>query len=145
MLYHHSTYAKKKPDTTAYIMAKSGETVTWGQLNRRINRLVRYFTDIGLKPGDHIALCMENNARYFEITGAAGDANTTTDGGTGGTGGNPGTAGVGGAGGVAGVGGIGGASGQSGASGALTRRSSASPAPSTIALRSGRSSSGRAW
>jgi long-chain acyl-CoA synthetase len=73
MLYHHSTYAKKKPDAAAYIMAKSGETVTWRQLNRRINRLTRYFKDIGLKPKDHIALCMENNSRYFEVTGAAGD------------------------------------------------------------------------
>ncbi len=74
MLYHHSTYAQKKPDTPAYIMAQSGEVVTWRQLNRRINRLVRYFKDIGLKPKDHIAICMENNSRYFEITGAAGDA-----------------------------------------------------------------------
>jgi long-chain acyl-CoA synthetase len=74
MLYHHSTYADKKPDATAYIMAKSNEVVTWKEFDRGINRLVRYFKDIGLKPKDHIALCMENNSRYFEITSAAADA-----------------------------------------------------------------------
>ncbi|MFO7964441.1 MAG: AMP-binding protein [Desulfobacterales bacterium] len=74
MMYHHSTYARKKPDTPAYYMAESGEAVTWSMLNRRINRLVRYFRDIGLAPKDHIAICMENNARFFEVTGAAGDA-----------------------------------------------------------------------
>ena len=73
-LYHHSTYAQSKPDAVAYVMASSGETVTWREYNQRVNRLVRYFRDIGLKPKDHIALCMENNAHYFEVTGAAGNA-----------------------------------------------------------------------
>jgi long-chain acyl-CoA synthetase len=74
MLYHHSTYAEKKPDAAAYIMAKSGEVITWKDFDRRINRLAQYFKDMGLKPRDHIALCMENNSRYFEIISAAGDA-----------------------------------------------------------------------
>ena len=73
MLYHHSTYAAKKPDAPAYIMAKSGEIVRWKDFDRNINRLARYFKDIGLKPKDHIALCMENNSRYFEIVSAASD------------------------------------------------------------------------
>ena len=74
MLYHHSTYAESKPDTVAYVMAKTGEEITWKEFDQRINRLARYFKDIGLKPKDHIALCMENNTRYFEVTSAAGDA-----------------------------------------------------------------------
>lgn len=74
MLYHHSTYAKSKPDAVAFVMARTGEEVTWREFHQRINRLARYFRDIGLKPGDHIALLMENNSRYFEITAAAGDA-----------------------------------------------------------------------
>jgi len=74
MLNHHSVYAETKPQAPAYIMAKSGEIVTWGEFNQRINRLARYFKDIGLKPKDHIALCMENNTQYFEVTGDAGNS-----------------------------------------------------------------------
>ena len=73
MIYHHSTYAESKPDAVAFVMAKTGEEVTWREFDRRVNRLARYFKDIGLKPKDHIALCMENNAQYFEVTSAAGD------------------------------------------------------------------------
>ncbi|MBA3031083.1 MAG: AMP-binding protein [Desulfobacteraceae bacterium] len=73
MLYHHSTYAKTKPDGLAYIMARDGEKITWRDYDRRINQLARYFREIGLMPGDHIALCMENNAKYFEIMSASGD------------------------------------------------------------------------
>ena len=73
MLYHHSTYAASKPDAIAYIMARNHEKITWREYDRQVNRLARYFQGIGLKPGDHIALCMENNARYFEIMGAASD------------------------------------------------------------------------
>jgi acyl-CoA synthetase (AMP-forming)/AMP-acid ligase II len=74
MLYHHSTYAKSKPDAIAYIMARNGEKITWRDYDQRVNRLARYFQDMGLKPGDHMALCMENNARYFEVMSAASDA-----------------------------------------------------------------------
>ena len=73
MLYHHSTYAKSKPDAVAFVMANTGEEVTWQEHDQRINRLANYFKDIGLKPDDHIAVCMENNSRYFEIVSASGD------------------------------------------------------------------------
>ena len=73
MSYHHSTYAESKPDAVAFVMANTGEEITWKEFDQRINRLANYFKDIGLKPDDHIALCMENNSRYFEIISAAGD------------------------------------------------------------------------
>ena len=77
MFYHHSTYAEAKPDAAAFVMANSGEEVTWREHHRRINRLAQYFKDIGLKPEEHIAVCMENNARYFEIVAAASDCGLT--------------------------------------------------------------------
>jgi len=73
-MYHHSTYAKTKPDAPAFIMAKTGEVVNRREYDQRINRVAQYFKDIGLQPKDHIAICMENNSRYFEIASAAGDA-----------------------------------------------------------------------
>jgi len=52
-------------------MARSGEVVTYRQLEGRSNQGARLFRAIGLGRGDHIALMMDNNARYFEICFAA--------------------------------------------------------------------------
>jgi len=48
-------------------MAESGQTLTFGELDAGANRLSRLFRAAGLQPGDHIALCMENHPRYFEV------------------------------------------------------------------------------
>jgi acyl-CoA synthetase (AMP-forming)/AMP-acid ligase II len=64
-------HAKSNPDKPAYIMAASGETVTYGQLNDRSNQGAQLLRSLGLKPGDGVAILMENNARFFEICWAA--------------------------------------------------------------------------
>lgn len=66
--FHH---AQNQSDKAAYIMAGSGETVTYGQLDARSNQGAHLFRSLGLQRGDVIALMMENNARYFEIAWAA--------------------------------------------------------------------------
>ncbi|WP_291076628.1 acyl-CoA synthetase [Hyphomonas sp.] len=68
---HPSHHAKTDPGKAAYIMANSGETVTFGQLEERSNQIAHAFRDAGLNPGDTIALFAENSARYFEICWAA--------------------------------------------------------------------------
>jgi acyl-CoA synthetase (AMP-forming)/AMP-acid ligase II len=68
---HPSHHAKTDPGKAAYIMANSGETVTFGQLEERSNQIAHAFRAAGLKPGDTIALFAENSARYFEICWAA--------------------------------------------------------------------------
>ncbi|OXE36260.1 MAG: acyl-CoA synthetase [Phenylobacterium zucineum] len=68
---HPATHALSHPDRAAYIMAGSGETVTYAQLNDRSNQGAQLFRSLGLKVGDVIALMMDNNARYFEIAWAA--------------------------------------------------------------------------
>jgi long-chain acyl-CoA synthetase len=60
-------HAATHPDRAAYIMATTGQVVTYAQLDEGANRLSRVFADSGLKPGDHIALCMENHPRYLEV------------------------------------------------------------------------------
>lgn len=68
---HPSHHAKTDPGKAAFIMANSGETVTFGQLEERSNQIAHAFRAAGLKPGDTIALFAENSARYFEICWAA--------------------------------------------------------------------------
>src|ERR1044072_2031614 len=68
---HPYIHAQTHPGKPAYIMAASGETVTYRQLDRQSNRIAQLFRSLGLAAGDHIALFLENNARFFEICWAA--------------------------------------------------------------------------
>jgi long-chain acyl-CoA synthetase len=63
-------HAKQHPDKPAFIMAESGEIVTYGEHEARCNRLAHLLRDQGLKRADHYAIFMENNARYLESCGA---------------------------------------------------------------------------
>ncbi len=64
-------HAATNPDKPAYIMANSGEVVTYRQLDDAANRLSQLFRAVGLQPGDHVAFCMENHPRYMEIVWGA--------------------------------------------------------------------------
>ncbi|MBC7668410.1 acyl-CoA synthetase [Caulobacter sp. DWR2-3-1b2] len=68
---HPSIHAQTQPDKPAYVMASSGETVTYGQLDARSNQGAQLFRSLGLNPGDVIALLMDNTPRFFEIAWAA--------------------------------------------------------------------------
>ena len=68
---HIREYSKTTPDKPAIIMAGTGETITYRQLDERSNQGAQYFRSIGLNIGDHIAFLMENNSRFFEICWAA--------------------------------------------------------------------------
>ena len=68
---HPYIHAQTTPDKPAYIMAESGETVTYRQLDQQSNHIAQLFRSLGLRPGDHVALFLENNARFFEICWAA--------------------------------------------------------------------------
>src|ERR1700729_1452909 len=46
------TYAAQTPDRIAAVMAGTGETITYGELERRSTQLARVLRDKGLKPGD---------------------------------------------------------------------------------------------
>ncbi|MCP4084551.1 MAG: acyl-CoA synthetase [Actinomycetia bacterium] len=64
-------HAAEAPDRVATIMARSGESVTYGELNENSLRLAQLLAAAGLGEGDVIALFMENNIRYHEIYWAA--------------------------------------------------------------------------
>jgi len=62
--------ARLRPLQPAFIMASTGETVTYRELDGRSNRLAHLFRSRGLKRLDHYAIFMENNGRYLEACGA---------------------------------------------------------------------------
>ncbi|MEX2659054.1 MAG: AMP-binding protein [Acidimicrobiales bacterium] len=64
-------HAQAIPDKVAYVMAGSGEAVTYRELDERSNRLAHLFRAAGLRRGDGIALLLENHPRFFEICWAA--------------------------------------------------------------------------
>ncbi len=64
-------HAETAPDRAAYIMAATGEVVTYAQLNDRSNRAARLFWDLGLRFGDNVAILMENRREYLEVAWAA--------------------------------------------------------------------------
>jgi long-chain acyl-CoA synthetase len=63
-------HAYLRPLQPAFIMANSGEAVSYAELEARSNRLAHLFRNWGLKRLDHYAICMENNSRYLEACGA---------------------------------------------------------------------------
>ena len=66
--FHH---AKANPEKPAIVMTRTGETVTYGQLEDRSNQGAQLFRKLGLKRGDSIAFMLENGPRYLEICFAA--------------------------------------------------------------------------
>ena len=63
--------AREAPESPAVIMGASGEIVTFGDLDERSNRLAQLLRARGLHHGDHIALVMDNHARFLEVAWAA--------------------------------------------------------------------------
>ncbi|MCC6436595.1 MAG: AMP-binding protein [Acidimicrobiales bacterium] len=64
-------HATTRPDHPAVIMASSGAVTTYRELDDAANRLARLFHAAGLRPGDHVAFCLENHPRYLEIAWGA--------------------------------------------------------------------------
>jgi long-chain acyl-CoA synthetase len=63
-------YATQHPDRAAIIMAGTGETISYAELEARANRLAHLLRDHGLQRLDHYSVFMENNSRYQECCAA---------------------------------------------------------------------------
>ncbi len=68
---HPGIHAAEIPDKPAYIMANSGQVVSYRELNEASNRGAQLFRGLGLGLGDNIAIFMENNIAYLQICWAA--------------------------------------------------------------------------
>ncbi|MFN5782929.1 MAG: acyl-CoA synthetase [Novosphingobium sp.] len=65
---HPSVHAQTQPDRPAIIMAGSGETITFAELDRRSNQVAQLLRSRGVQIGDTVALCMENHPWFFCLT-----------------------------------------------------------------------------
>ena len=66
---HPSIHAKTNPDKPAYIMAGSGETVTYAELDARSNQGAHLFRSLGVRAGDSIALFIDNSPAITRRSG----------------------------------------------------------------------------
>jgi long-chain acyl-CoA synthetase len=67
---HPYLHAQSTPEKPACIFPSTGEVLTYRRLEERSNQGAHLFRSLGLKRGDVIAVCMENNPRYLEIAWA---------------------------------------------------------------------------
>jgi long-chain acyl-CoA synthetase len=65
--YHHV----EAGDHPAMIMAGSGETVLFSELEARSNQIAHLFRELGAKPGDAVTVLIDNSPRFFEVVMAA--------------------------------------------------------------------------
>ena len=63
-------HAIEHPDQAAFIMASTGESVSYREFEWRSNQLAHLLVEHGLQPLDHYSIFMENNDRYFESCAA---------------------------------------------------------------------------
>ena len=70
-------HAKLRPLQPAFIMAGTGEAVTYRELEARCNALAHLFRKRGLKRLDHYAIFMENHPRFIECC-AAGERSSSS-------------------------------------------------------------------
>ncbi|MBP7065789.1 acyl-CoA synthetase [Ferrovibrio sp.] len=70
-MLHPAFHAQSQPDKPAYIMAGSGASLSYAELDRRSNQGAQLFRFLGLQPQDHIALLVENSLGFMEICWAA--------------------------------------------------------------------------
>ncbi|MEE8043218.1 MAG: AMP-binding protein, partial [Pseudomonadales bacterium] len=64
-------YGVETPDRVAAINSGSGEVLTYGRLNEHSNQLAQFLHAKGLRRGDHIAIFMDNNLKFYEVGWAA--------------------------------------------------------------------------
>lgn len=59
------------PDKPAVILAETGETLTYRELEENSIRLARHLHEAGLRKGDHLALLSGNDPKVYEVYWAA--------------------------------------------------------------------------
>jgi len=64
---HPGAHVAARGNVPAVIMAGTGATVTYRELDERSMQFARLLRSAGLQPGDHIAVMLENHPRYFEV------------------------------------------------------------------------------
>jgi acyl-CoA synthetase (AMP-forming)/AMP-acid ligase II len=71
---HPRAIAARTPGKAAIVMAGSGAVVGYAELSARADRAAQLLRSLGLRHGDCIAICLENQPGYFELCWAAHNA-----------------------------------------------------------------------
>jgi long-chain acyl-CoA synthetase len=69
--FYPGFHVEAKGDEPALIMAGSGDSVSFAELDATANRLARTFRALGLEQQDHVAVCMENRIELPQIAWGA--------------------------------------------------------------------------
>ncbi len=65
--HHPSFHAKTHPDHLAMVLADTGETLTYRELDEASNRFAQLLRSHGLKAGDRIAVMMRNSPDFAKV------------------------------------------------------------------------------
>ncbi len=68
---HVAGWALTAPDKAALVMAGTGETRTFAQLDATSTRLARVLRERGLRTGDRLAVLVDNGPAFFEVAWSA--------------------------------------------------------------------------
>jgi long-chain acyl-CoA synthetase len=68
---HPGLHAQTRPDQPAIIIPSRDVTITYRALDEGSNRAARLFRSLGLRPGDGIAMLLENHPRFYEVAWGA--------------------------------------------------------------------------
>ena len=64
-------HAERQPDKPAFVMARTGESVSYGELVERSRRVAHLMRRLGAERGSSVALMLENHPRFFELVWGA--------------------------------------------------------------------------
>ena len=62
---HPTVHARANPDKPAIVMASSGETISFAELDRRSNQVAHLLRSRGIGIGETVAMCLENHPWFF--------------------------------------------------------------------------------
>ena len=65
------TYSATDPDRPAVVMARDGQTRTFGELEARSCQFAQLMWAAGMRPGDNVTIFADNNIGYFDVFWAA--------------------------------------------------------------------------
>ncbi|MFZ6003345.1 MAG: AMP-binding protein [Actinomycetota bacterium] len=71
---HLGAHALDTPDRAALVMAGSGATRTYAEVDAASRRLALVLRERGLRTGDHIAVLLENQPEFYDVVWAANRA-----------------------------------------------------------------------
>ncbi len=73
---HPTTHAQSRPDHPAIIMAGSGKTITYGEMDQAANQFAQLLRARGFAPDDAFAVLLENTHHYFTLVWGSQRAGT---------------------------------------------------------------------